>query len=60
MGESAPLWGMGHAPLGEGMFILTWWLGKGVPLLQRAGPFAEGGPFWKRALSECHIENLTY
>ncbi len=23
-------------------------------------PFAEGAPLWKRALSKCHIETLTY
>jgi hypothetical protein len=23
-------------------------------------PFAEGAPLWKRALSKCLIENLTY
>ena len=45
---SAPLWGRarpfggGRALLGEGMFILTWWLSEGVPLLQRARPFGKG------------------
>ena len=56
VGESAPLWGRarpfggGRAPLGEGMFTLTWWVSEGAPLLQRARPFGE------RALSECHNE----
>jgi hypothetical protein len=48
VGESAPLWGRarpfggGRAPLGEGMFTLTWWVRKGAPLLQRARPFGKG------------------
>jgi hypothetical protein len=36
--------------LGEGMFILTWWLDEGTPLLKRARPFGKG------ALPECHNE----
>ncbi len=48
LGESAPLWERacpcegGRAPLGEGMFTLTWWVRKGAPLLQRARPFGKG------------------
>ncbi len=48
-GEGAPLWGRarpcggGRAPVGEGMFTLTWWVRKGAPL-------------WKRAFSNCHNE----
>ena len=42
MEKCAPLWGKGRAPLGEGMFILTWWLNEGAPLLQRARPFGKG------------------
>jgi hypothetical protein len=48
VGETAPLWGRarpfggGLAPLGEGMFTLTWWVRKGAPLLQRARPFGKG------------------
>ena len=38
------------ALLGEGMFILTWWLDEGAPFLQRARPFG------KRALPKCHNE----
>ena len=47
-GEGAPLWGRarpfggGRAPLGEGMFTLTWWVSEGAPLLQRARPFGKG------------------
>ena len=28
--------------MGKGMFILTWWVRKGAPLLQRARPFGKG------------------
>ena len=47
-GEGMPLWerarpcGGGRAPVGKGMFILTWWVRKGAPLLQRARPFGKG------------------
>jgi hypothetical protein len=34
--------GKGSALLGEGMFILTWWLNEGAPLLQRTRPFGKG------------------
>jgi hypothetical protein len=65
-GEGAPLWGRarpcgkGRAPLGEGALH-----GRGHVHFDMVGekgraPFAEGKPLWERALSKCHIENLTY
>ena len=58
--EGAPLWGRarpfgkGARPFGRGHVHFDLVAEKG------RAPFAEGAPFWKRALSECHIENLTY
>ena len=46
MGEGALLW-EGHVH-----FDLVGEKGR--------APVAEGAPLWERALSKCHIENLTY
>ena len=45
--RGVPLWGKGHAH-----FDLVCEKGR--------APVAEGAPLWERALSKCHIENLTY